>query len=99
VVEDSEDAVAQGVRTLIGRNARPERVRARTLEKLQPHRQRFIGLINEIYREAGAARDFRGEWDRVFVNRMTQVRSWPESFAGDVDPRAGASGSLQAVAR
>lgn len=99
VVEDSEDAVAQGVRTLIGRDAQPERVRARTLEKLQPHRQRFIGLINEIYREAGAERDFRGEWDRVFINRMTQVRPWPESFAGDVDPRAGAASSLRAVAR
>lgn len=91
LVEDSAAAVAAGVGELSGRDLQAERIRETTLEKLLPHRQRFIGLVNEVYREAGVARDFRDEWNRVFRNRMVRVRPWPESFAGDV-------GSLREVA-
>lgn len=88
VVEDSAEAVARGLKNLIERDLPAERVRGTTLEKVLPHRQRFVALINDIYREAGAAKDFREEWDRVFVNRMMQVRPWPGSFAEDVHLRA-----------
>jgi glycosyltransferase involved in cell wall biosynthesis len=58
IVEDSPQAVAEGVQALIDRNLDPHFIRSRTLEMLQPHRARFTELIQSIYDECGVNKTF-----------------------------------------
>jgi len=69
-VDDDAASVSEGVAELIRRKLDPEIIRRDTIEKMQPHRERFIRLIQSIYDHERAGRDFRSEWDNVFVNKM-----------------------------
>ena len=70
IVEDSPEAVRDGVREMIARNLDPYRIRARTLEKVAAHRDRFVDLLQDIFDHAGADRAARGEWPRLFCHKM-----------------------------
>lgn len=85
VVEDTPEAVEEGVRKMVERNIPAEYIRKKTLEKLKAHRQRFIALVNGIYREEGMDNDFEDEWHNVFINRMMRAQSWPGNFASEVN--------------
>jgi glycosyltransferase involved in cell wall biosynthesis len=47
-VEDDPEAVAQGVRNLIARAPEPEFIRARTLARMEEHRQRLRTFLKEV---------------------------------------------------
>ncbi len=74
IVDDDPAAVRRAVRELMDRRTPPEEIRRRTLTKMQPHRDRFVRLIQDIYDQEGAERKFQTEWNRVFVNKMIMSR-------------------------
>jgi len=85
IVEDTPEAVAEGVRDMINRNIPAEYIRDKTLEKMKVHRNSFIALVNQLYRRAGVDRDFRDDWKKVYRNRMMRAEPWPGSFAAEVN--------------
>lgn len=70
IVDDTPDAIKEGVEEMIKRNIPPDYIRRKTLEKMKPHRERFIALIQNIYDRDGINKDFRKEWDEIFINKM-----------------------------
>ena len=73
-VDDDPRAVRLGVQELIARRIPCDEIRARTLTKIQPHRQRFIRLVQDIYNRENVDRRFEKEWDQIFVNKMLTSR-------------------------
>jgi len=70
IVDDTPDAVREGVEELIRRNIPPEYVREKTLEKMRPHRKRFIKLIQEIYDKENVHRNFADEFkEKIILNK------------------------------
>jgi len=70
IVDDLPEAVSEGVEEMVKRDISPYYIREKTLEKMKAHRERFISLVQSIYNNEGVYRDFRGEWDKVFINKM-----------------------------
>ena len=70
IVDDTPEAVAEGVQEMIDRNIDPHRIREKTIEKMKPHRERFMELVQSIYDNEGVKRSFREEWDNVFTNKL-----------------------------
>jgi len=70
VVDDHPEAVSEAVERIIRRNLSPDFIREKTLEKLMPHRQALISLVQEIYDAEGVDRDFASEWPLVFRNKL-----------------------------
>jgi glycosyltransferase involved in cell wall biosynthesis len=70
IVDNTPDAVREGVEELIRRNIPPEYVREKTLEKMRPHRERFIKLIQEIYDKENVHRNFADEFkEKIILNK------------------------------
>jgi len=74
IVDDDPQAVRQGVSDLIARRIPGDMIRQRTLAKMQPHRQRLIRLVQDIYDRESVNRQFQSEWDKIFVNKMITSR-------------------------
>lgn len=74
IVDDDPEAVRRGVEDIIGRNVPPDLIRGETIKKMAVHRERFIALIEGIYRDHGIRRDFREEWDSIFFNKMLKLQ-------------------------
>jgi len=70
IVDDSPQAVMDGVNEMVNRKVQSEYIRKKTLAKMKPHRERFVKLVQNIYDREGANRDFRDEWSRIFINKM-----------------------------
>jgi glycosyltransferase involved in cell wall biosynthesis len=75
------EAVARAVAELVAARLDPEAIRRATLEKVQPHRGRFIALVQELYDRSGVNRRFADEWNAIFFNRMIAQRSHLETIA------------------
>lgn len=85
VVDDTPEAVEEGVKEMINRHIPAKYIRARTKKKMEEHRERFCLLINKIYRKEGMDRDFTKEWNSVFINRMMKAKVWQDNFAAEVN--------------
>ena len=59
--DDPRDIAAAGA-ALKARAIPREAIRERALKKIQPEREKFIDLVNAIYREAGVEEVFNGVW-------------------------------------
>jgi glycosyltransferase involved in cell wall biosynthesis len=70
IVDDTPEAVAEGVQEMMERNLNPQRIREQTTEKMKPHRRRFIELVQAIYDKEVARRSFSEEWDMIFINKL-----------------------------
>ncbi len=79
IVDDDPEAVRKGVEDIIGRNVPPDLILEETIKKMTAHRERFIALIEGIYRDHGIRRDFRREWNRMFFNKMLRLRKIDEA--------------------
>lgn len=79
VVDDTPEAVCEGVKQMIERDISPEYIRSETLKKMRPHRERFIKLVQSIYDKEGVNRDFSKEWGKVFIHKMNRVEENPIS--------------------
>jgi hypothetical protein len=96
IVEPHAEAVAAGVRTMIERRIDPEVVRTVTLNKIRPHRERLIALIQEAYARAGARRRVEDDWHAFFCHGLFKYRlmhrpvidALRRVWAGIVDPVA-----------
>jgi glycosyltransferase involved in cell wall biosynthesis len=80
-VEATAEAVADGVGGMIGRDLDPEYVRAKTLAKMKIHRDYFVDLVQSIYHQEGVARDFSGEWDNLFFNKLVRNQKHIDTIA------------------
>jgi hypothetical protein len=70
IVEADPDAVAEAVARFVAAPPDPQRVRARTLERVREHRGRLIERIEAIYREVGAPRAYADRWDEFWFSGM-----------------------------
>jgi hypothetical protein len=77
IVDDTPEAVRDGVKEMIERNISPNYVRKKTLEKVRIHRDRFIDLVQGIYDKEGVKRKFRKEWHKIFINKMRLCVRFP----------------------
>jgi len=64
-VEPDPDRVAAAVHQLIAAELSPWDVRNAALRKLEQHRDRFIQLVDALYRQVGRKYSFRLEWDAM----------------------------------
>lgn len=69
-VEDSPESVLAGVEAMKDCPVGPAEIRARTIEKIQPHRERLIGILQDICDRAGAYRDAAAEWPSYFTHKF-----------------------------
>ena len=79
-VEPDPESVRRGVEQMISRDPSPTAIRGKVLERMQTHRDRFISLIQNIYDEEGADRDFSIEWRSIFFNRFLKNRNHLETI-------------------
>ena len=70
IVDDTPEAVAEGVEEMIAMNLNPHRIREKTIAKMKPHRARWIELVQGIHDKEGSKRDVREEWDTMFTNKL-----------------------------
>jgi len=77
IVDDTPDAVNQGVQELVKESIDPYTVREKTIEKMKIHRNRFINVVQAIYDESGVERCYKDDWDRTFINKMRTSCSFP----------------------
>jgi glycosyltransferase involved in cell wall biosynthesis len=70
IVGDSPDAVAAAVRELAARALDPASIRDQTLQRMKPHRERLIELIETLCELAGRRCEFRTRWDEIFAHHM-----------------------------
>jgi hypothetical protein len=74
IAEASPEAVAAAVSKLCHEAPPAQFIRERTLEKILIHRQRLIDLVQQIFDDAGVARDFSAEWPQLFFNKLYHPR-------------------------
>jgi len=90
IVDETPEAVKEGVEELIRRNIPPEYVREKTLEKMKPHRERFIKLVQDIYDKENAHRNFADEFketiilNKAFIHNKTLKRLDKRSVKRDL---------------
>jgi hypothetical protein len=48
----------------------PAEIRARTIEKCRQHRERLVGVLQDICDRAGVRRDVAGEWSSYFTHKF-----------------------------
>jgi len=70
IVNDTPEDVAKGVNEIIALDHNPEFIRKETIAKMEPHKQNFIALINDIYKENRIEKDFANEWDDVWCSKF-----------------------------
>jgi len=70
MVEDTPEAVAEGVDKMIRRHPDPEFIRRQTIAKMEEFRSRFIALIQKLYDQENVRRQFVDEWQGTFVHKF-----------------------------
>jgi glycosyltransferase involved in cell wall biosynthesis len=70
IVDDTPEAVAEGVKEMMNRKIDPYHIREKTIEKMKEHRETFIKLVQTIYDKEGVHRNFSEEWNRIFINKL-----------------------------
>lgn len=73
-VEPDPKQVAAAVNELAARDIPPEAIRAGTIARITEHRQRFVSLGQEIYKETGTGRDFARDFYASFHNKVGRWR-------------------------
>lgn len=70
MVAPDSNKVAQAVYELIKEKPDGEYIRKQTLGIMNKHRQKFVDLIKEFYRECNVKIDFNDEWEKVFYHKL-----------------------------
>ncbi len=81
IVDDTPEAVSEGVEQMARRNIAPELIRNKTLEKIMPHRQRIVSLVQSIYEAESVDRDFSVEWESVFFDKLVRRQLHAETIS------------------
>jgi len=80
IVEDTPEAVAAGVQTLIERQLDPQFIRQRTLEIIQAHRDRFTALMQSLYKREGVQKTFTYDRRKTCIHKLGLRCSVPLRF-------------------
>lgn len=70
IVDPNPAAVLAAVEECKALDITPESIRAATIAKQQPHRERFRDLLGSIYAAEGLERDTQAIWNAVYVHKM-----------------------------
>jgi len=70
IVESTPRGVREGVEEMIDRRIDPARVRRKTLEKMRPHRDRLMALIQHIHEQEGHPVNIEQAWSGFYVNKL-----------------------------
>ena len=73
-VDDSPEAVREGVQQLILANVPADYIRARTLEKIGEHRRRFIELVQKTCDAEGIHPDYRELYNATFPSQIYSTK-------------------------
>ncbi|MDD5727595.1 MAG: glycosyltransferase [Victivallales bacterium] len=69
-VDDTPEAVAEGVYRMIAASPPPETIRESYLAKMREHRQIFIKLVQKIIDAHNTDLDFARAWPEVFIHKF-----------------------------
>lgn len=81
VATPDSNSVRDAVIELRGRKISRSHVRARTLAKLQPHRQRFLDIVNAQLERIGSDHRFSGPWPWLHLRNFFAWKSIEDHFA------------------
>ena len=81
IVDDTPEAVAEGVQTWKERSPDPRRIREVTIEKVKNHRRRLFGVVDKIRKNHGKNISFQEEWKNRSINKMRKICN-KEEFIG-----------------
>ncbi len=70
IVDPNPYAIRDAVQELIDLQIPPEYIRRETLMRMLAQREKFISLVQSIYDQEGVARQFKDEWDTIYINKM-----------------------------
>ena len=70
IAEDSAKSVREGVEAMKRYGVPPAEIRQRTIDLFQPHRERLIAVLQEIFDRAGGGIDAQAEWPRYFTHKF-----------------------------
>jgi len=68
--EDTPESVLAGVEAMKRCRVGPAEIRARTIEKIRPHRERMIAILQDICDRAGVQHDAAAEWSTYFTHKF-----------------------------
>jgi glycosyltransferase involved in cell wall biosynthesis len=69
-VEDSPEAVAEGIYKMIKDSPPPQEIRRACIEKMHEHRRIFIELVQKIIDSTGTNLEFKQNWNKVFIHKF-----------------------------
>lgn len=69
-VDDTPEAVAEGVYKLIKSSPAPSEIRQAYIKNMHKHRQIFIDLVQSIIYSSGVNSNFKEEWNQVFIHKF-----------------------------
>jgi glycosyltransferase involved in cell wall biosynthesis len=70
IAEDSVESVRDGVEAMKRCPVPATEIRQRTIDKFRPHRERMIGILQDICDRAGVKRDSAAEWPSYFTHKF-----------------------------
>jgi hypothetical protein len=70
IAENNAVSVAAGVQELINRKIPAQEIRSAVIAKMLVHRKTFITIVQNIYTSEGIQRNFKDEWDQVFIHKL-----------------------------
>jgi glycosyltransferase involved in cell wall biosynthesis len=68
--EDTPESVLAGVEAMNRCSVTPAEIRARTIDKCRPHRERLISILQDICDRAGVRRDAAVQWPTYFTHKF-----------------------------
>lgn len=81
IVDDTPQAVCEGVEAMIRRGPDPDMIRTRSLNAIAPHRRALIDCVQKIYDAEGVSRQFAAEWDAVYFNKLARYQRHAETIS------------------
>ncbi len=89
-VDPNPRAVREAVESLRARNIPRDYVRARTLAKIEPERQRFVAFIEQLKESFGVPRSYGTGWSfsRSPIYDWRTVKDYADDFFGPAKPEA-----------
>lgn len=84
-VSPTTHSVYKAIETLKLKHISPDLIRAATLRKMQPHRNRFFNWLGETYLQFGVEQDVAKLWPHIFINKMIRyAQPFPSQFLHDI---------------
>jgi len=70
IVDDDPDAVSDAVRSLSSNRPDPRDIRQHCIDKMLPHRDTLVSIVQDFYDEFSVRRSFADEFPKVFTHKL-----------------------------